>query len=208
MPRSLLGSSSSHAHQETTPKPSNVSDQPSVTKLLHRVANGDTAAEKALFPLVKNELYRIAKRHMADQGADHTLQATALVDQAFMQLCRAEQGWSDRSHFAKVAARAMRHILVDHARAKGRQRRKAPGERLGLDHLVEALETRAGDPVGLHEALQELEACEPHLVRLVELRFFGGYSMPEVAELLERPLRTVERDWTFTKAWLRKELDA
>jgi RNA polymerase sigma-70 factor (ECF subfamily) len=152
------------------------------------------------------ELRRIAARYLSAERPDHTLQPTALVNEAFVRLDASESGFADRRHFIAAAARAMRNILVDHARARGAQKRGA-GKRVALD--VEAAgvdDGRGADVIALDEALGRLEALHPRQARIVELRFFGGLTGTEIGVLLEVSERTVERDWVVARAWLRREL--
>lgn len=153
------------------------------------------------------ELRRIAARYLATERPDHTLQPTALVNEAFVRLDASSAArFADRRHFVAAAARAMRNILVDHARARGAQKRGA-GKRVALD--VEAAgvdDGRGADVVALDEALERLEALHPRQARIVELRFFAGLTGAETAALLDVSERTVERDWVVARAWLRREL--
>ena len=184
------------------------SEGETVTRLLRRWHEGDVAAADALLPLVYEQLHGLARRYMRHQRADHTLQATALVHEAWLKVAStADADWQHRRHFIGVAARAMRSVLTDHARSRGRHKRTAAAERVPLDDLVEELEERAHDLVALDEALARLAEHEPHLVRLVELRFFGGLTMPEIAEALERSLRSIERDWRDARTLLRGAIE-
>lgn len=152
------------------------------------------------------ELRRIAARYLSAERPDHTLQPTALVNEAFVRLDAGASAFADRKHFIAAAARAMRNILVDHARARGAQKRGA-GRRVALD--VEAAgvdEGHGADVVVLDEALGRLETLHPRQARIVEMRFFGGLTNAETATLLDVSERTVERDWIVARAWLRREL--
>lgn len=179
----------------------------SVTIWLQRLKDGDQGAVDKLFPLIYEELHRLARRSMGGQRPDHTLQATALVNEAYIRLFRDNcPDWRDRNHFMAFAARAMRSILVDHARSKNRVKRKPGGERVALDDLTESYEEHAFDLVGLDDALRKLAEIDETAVRMVELRFFGGLSMKETAEILKLSPRTLEREWQAAKAWLRREM--
>ena len=178
-----------------------------LTQVLERVRAGEPDAARELWRLVHGELHGLAARHLRGQRPGHTLQATALLNEAYLRLFGGgEADFQHRRHFFSVASRAMRSILVDHARARGREKRTAPGERVPLDDLVASYEERSADLVALGEALEELEAVDGRLVQLVELRFFGGRSMPEAAELLGLSLRTAEREWHAARAWLQRRL--
>lgn len=173
-----------------------------VTVLLGRLHAGDAAAEDALIPLVYDELYRIARSQMADQPAHHTLGATALVNEAYVRLAGGATAWESRRHFLRVAARAMRSILVDHARKKHALKRGGPREPLPLDEWCAAYEQRSTDLVELDDALERLARRDEQLARIVELRFFGGLETKDIARVLECSTRTVERGWSTARSWL------
>ena len=178
-----------------------------VTRLLGDLRDGRDGAAEALFELVYDELYRQARWQMQKQPGGHTLQATALVNEAYVKLLgRKQSTWQNRSHFLAVAAKAMRSILVDHARGKQRQKRKAGEHRIPLDYAVEAFEVKARDLVALDDALERLGEMDPQLAKVVELRFFGNMTVPEVAEVLGVSTRTVERNWAAARAWLHGEI--
>ena len=180
---------------------------PTVTRLLQRLNAGEEGAAEDLLQLLYQELHRRAARYMRSQPADHTLQPTALVNEAYMRLLGSGQTpWADRNHFLSVAAKAMRSVLVDHARARGRDKRRAPGLQVPLDNLVASHEKRALDLLALDEALRRLAEFDPDMAYAVELRFFGGLTVDEVARILEVPKRTFERNWTATRAWLFAEM--
>jgi RNA polymerase sigma-70 factor (ECF subfamily) len=178
-----------------------------VTQLLDAVAGGSKSAAGELLPLVYGELRRLAAAYLRGERADHTLQATALVHEAYLKLAdtRAAE-WQDRAHFFAVAAQAMRRILVDHARAHGTIKRGGGGgekQATRLDAAVALIQERAIDLEALDEALVRLAEIDAQKARIVELRFFGGMSVEEAAEVLGVSSRTVERDWTMARAWLR-----
>ncbi|HPF37705.1 MAG TPA: sigma-70 family RNA polymerase sigma factor [Phycisphaerae bacterium] len=179
-----------------------------VTQLLEAASSGNSEAVDQLLPLVYDELRRIASDYLSRERSDHTLQPTALVHEAYLRLVNQRTaGWNDRAQFFGVAAKAMRRILVDRARMhKAAKRGGASARKLELDEAVASFEERALDLVALDEALKKLAEFDERKARVVELRFFGGLSAPEAAKVLNCPLRTIERDWTTAKAWLRAEI--
>jgi len=179
-----------------------------VTRLLEQVQTGNQLAKEELLPILYEELHAIAQRFMRGQNPGHTLQTTALVNEALLKIFKDDPGsWETRAHFLGFAAHAMRSILVDHARSKGRIKRSPAGQRVPLDELVATYEERSIDLVALDEALEQMAAFDPRMVRLVELRFFGGRTMAETAEILGVPMRTAEREWKTARAWLKVELE-
>ena len=182
-----------------------------ITLLLHRMRDGDADARERLFPLLYDELRGVAQRFMARERAAHTLQPTALVNEAYVKITGAAEpggpGYVDRDHFLNVAAQAMRRVLVDHARARRTEKRGEGRETAPLDHPVAELEKSITDLVALDEALNDLEAIDAPLARMVELRFFAGLDTTETARVLGTSKRTVERGWTTARAWLRARLD-
>jgi RNA polymerase sigma factor (TIGR02999 family) len=174
-----------------------------ITRLLADWQGGDPAALEKLTPLVYAELRRIARRQMRDERARHTLQATALVNEAFLRLGGSEgAGWRDRSHFYAVCAQVMRHVLIDHARAHTREKRGGGAVRVELDEASVMDGRGAAELVALDEALRGLEEVDPRKARVVELRYFGGLSIEETAEVLGVSPTTVRREWRRAKAWL------
>jgi RNA polymerase sigma factor (TIGR02999 family) len=174
-----------------------------VTRLLADWGRGDRSALDKLFPLVHAELRRIAKRQMSQERAGHTLQATALVNEAYLKLAGQEGfEWHDRAHFYAVCAQVMRHILIDHARGHARDKRGGGAIQVSLNEVAVMPAEQAGDFVALDEALRALEAIDPQKGRIVELRYFGGLSIEETAEVLKISPRTVRREWQRAKAWL------
>ena len=170
---------------------------------------GDDAALDRLVPLVHAELRRIAGRCMAGQRRGHSLQATALVNEAYMRLIDVQQvKWQDRAHFLAMAARLMRRILVDYARSKGYQKRGGGAIKVTFDELALAGPEPALNLVALDDALEELAKIDERKSRVVELRFFGGLSVEETASALKVSVDTVMRDWKVAKAWLLRELGA
>ena len=178
--------------------------QSSISQLLERVQADDVEAREVLYRVLFEDLRSRASSYMKSQPSAHTLQASALVNEAFLRLARPRaEAFQGRAHFMASASRAMRHVLVDHARRR-RQRRRAPEPlEVPLDQLVETFEESACDLEALEVALGELEQRDPVMAEAVQLRFFGGLPMPEVARMLELSLRTFERRWQATRAWLR-----
>jgi RNA polymerase sigma factor (TIGR02999 family) len=175
-----------------------------VTQLLIKWSKGDKAALDELMPVVHSELRRLARRYMARERPGHTLQTTALINEAYLRLVD-QQGveWQDRTHFFAVAAQVMRHILVDHARKYQSDKRGAGAQKIPLDDLVVANQQRAAELVTLDEALDDLAALDPRQSQIVELRFFGGLTVEETAEVMKIAPITVMREWRTAKAWLR-----
>jgi RNA polymerase sigma factor (TIGR02999 family) len=168
---------------------------------------GEASAFDRLVPLVHAELRRLARRYMRRERSGHTLQATALINEAYVRLIEGKQvRWQNRAHFFAVAARMMRRILVDSARARGNAKRGGDVQRVALDQVVLVSPQVGEDLVALDEALQKLEIAHPRKSRVVELKFFGGLNLDEVAEALQISRDTVKRDWRFAKLWLLREL--
>lgn len=174
-----------------------------VTRLLDDWSKGDRSALEKLFPVVHSELRRIARYQMSHERPGHTLQATALVNEAYLKLAGQEQfEWHDRAHFYAVCAQVMRHILIDHARAHARDKRGGGAIQVSLSEVAVMGAEQAGDFVALDEALRALEVVDPQKGRIVELRYFAGLSIDETAEVLKISPRTVRREWRRAKAWL------
>jgi len=178
-----------------------------VTALLQAWADGDQSALGALLPLVEQELRRLARHYMRGERPGHTLQPTALVNEAYLRLVGvAHVRWQNRAHFLAVAARTMRRILVDLARAKGYQKRGGRAPVVPLDDVDIAAPALAPNLVALHDALEALADVDARKAQVVELRYFGGLTVKETAEVLDVSPETVMRDWTFAAAWLLREL--
>jgi RNA polymerase sigma factor (TIGR02999 family) len=178
-----------------------------VTKLLKDWTGGDQTAADKLMPLVYEELRRLAHQYMRREKAGHTLQTTALVNEAYMRLVdQSKIQWESRAHFFGIAARLMRQILVDEARRKNFAKRGGDAIRVSLDSANAVAQEQSANVMALDEALKTLEQTDPRKSRIVELRFFGGMSIEETAEALKVSPGTVMRDWTFARAWLRKEM--
>jgi len=174
-----------------------------VTQLLADWGKGDRSALDKLFPLVHAELRRIAQRQMNQERAGHTLQATALVNEAYLKLVgQQELEWQNRAHFFAVCAQMMRHILIDHARAHARDKRGGGAIQVSLNDVAALAEDQASYFLALDEALRLLESLDPQKGKIVELRYFGGLSIEETAEVLNISPRTVRREWQRSKAWL------
>jgi RNA polymerase sigma-70 factor, ECF subfamily len=183
------------------------SESHEVTDLLALVGAGDPSAADRLLSVVYAELRSLAASHMRRERPDHTLQATALVHEAWMRLVNERTvTWKNRSHFFGIATQAMRRVLLDHARSRGRRKRTA-GERVELGDVADPIDHDALDVIAVDEALQRLEALDPRAAKVVELRFFGGLSVEETAEVLEIGTATVKRDWSFARAFLQRALD-
>src|SRR3954471_1158220 len=179
-----------------------------VTELLRAWSDGNEAVLEQLVPLVEAELRRLARMYMARERRDHTLQTTALVNEAFVRLVDAKGlRWQDRSHFLGISARLMRRVLVDHARARGYQKRGGDAQRVTFtDGLMVAPESSL-HLVDLDRALEALAAVDERKAKVVELRFFGGLSVEETADILHVSNDTIKRDWRLAKLWLLRELD-
>jgi RNA polymerase sigma factor (TIGR02999 family) len=179
-----------------------------VTRLLVAWSNGDQAALEQLTPLVYSELHRLAHRYLGRERKGHTLQTTALVHEAYLRLIdQKEVRWQNRAHFFAIAAQMMRRILVDYARSRSVAKRGGGAQQVSLDEAMEVSDERAADVIALDEALKSLSDLDQRKGRIIELRFFGGLSIEETAEVLGVSPGTVMRDWTFAKAWLQREIN-
>jgi RNA polymerase sigma factor (TIGR02999 family) len=180
-----------------------------VTQLLHAWSEGEPQALDRLTPLVYEELHRLARRHMAHERPGHTLQTTALVNEAYLELVDSVQAdWQNRAHFFAVCARVMRRILVDWARSRNMFKRGGGVHLVGLEDTFVGAQEPDAALVALDDALSALAECDARKARVVELRFFGGLSIEETAAVLRISEETVQRDWRFAKSWLRRELSA
>ena len=177
-----------------------------VTKLLRAWTHGDDRALSRLTPIVHNELRKIARRHLRGERSDHSLQATALVNEAYLRLvdCR-RMRWQNRAHFFAMSAQLMRRILVDHARRQN-LKRGAGFQKISLQDTVALGAPVAEDLVALDDALRDLARFDPRKARVIELRFFAGLSVEEIAEVLKISAVTVMRDWSTARAWLYREM--
>jgi RNA polymerase sigma factor (TIGR02999 family) len=178
-----------------------------VTQLLRAWSQGKDAALEELLPVVHQELRRLARRYMFGERPEHTLQATALVNEAYLRLVNSRQvNWQNRAHFFAISAQLMRRILVDYARTRGYQKRGGGVPKVTLDEALMGPQEKGHDLVALDDALKALGEVDPRKSKVVELRFFGGLSVDETAEVLKVSPDTVLRDWRLAKAWLAREM--
>jgi RNA polymerase sigma factor (TIGR02999 family) len=181
----------------------------SVTQLLIDWSNGDQAARDQLMSVVYEELHRLARRYMQRESPGHTLQTSALVNEAFIRLVdQRNVHWQNRAHFYGIAAQMMRRILVDYARGRNYAKRGGGVHAITLDDGLVVSAERSAEVVAVHEALEELAKFDVRKGQIVELRFFGGLSIEETAEVLGVSPGTVMRDWTLSKAWLRRQMSS
>jgi RNA polymerase sigma factor (TIGR02999 family) len=179
-----------------------------VTQLLADWSQGDDAALTRLTPLVYEELRRLAHHHMVGQRPDHTLQTTALVNEAYLRLAgQTNPSWQDRAHFFAVAARAMRQILVNYAESLRTQKRGGGALKVELNEAAIVSPEQLKEIADVHEALERLATVDSRKARVVELKYFAGLSHNEIAEVMKTSVITIRRDWAFAKAWLHKELN-
>jgi len=187
----------------TTPS----STRQEVTQLLGDWSRGDEGALEKLLPLVQPELHRLAHHYMSRERAGHTLQTTAILNEAYLRLVENTQPpWQNRTRFVAATAQLMRRIMVDHARERQSLKRGGGALRVTLDEAAWVTETRSAELLALDEALESLAAQDPRKNQIVELRYFGGLTVAETAEFLKLSPRTVEREWTMAKAWLCRAL--
>ena len=187
----------------TTPS----SAQQEVTQLLGDWSGGDEGALDKLIPLVQPELHRLAHHYMSRERAGHTLQTTAILNEAYLRMVdNTKPLWQNRTHFVAAAAQLMRRIMVDHARERYSLKRGGGALKVTLDEAALVTETRSQELLDLDEALERLAAQDARKSQIVELRYFGGLTVEETAEFLKMSQRTVEREWTAAKAWLYREL--
>jgi RNA polymerase sigma factor (TIGR02999 family) len=180
-----------------------------VTELLRQCRGGRRDAVDRVFPLIYDELQRIARGQLKRERADHTLSTTALVHEAYIRLVDVTRmDWRDRVHFLSMAARAMRRILIDHARRRRAERRGGGAQPVTLDEAMAIVDVKPEALVSLDDALKRLAALNPRLVRVVECRYFGGMTEDETAQALEVTSRTVRRDWIKARGWLRQALES
>jgi RNA polymerase sigma factor (TIGR02999 family) len=182
-------------------------DSGDITLLLQRMSSGDSAAEDELLPHVYTELRRIASRHLAKEHNANTLQATALVHEAYLRLSHdSAANFQNRAHFFAISSRIMRRILIENARHRGRVKRGAAAIHVPLDESVAVGEESDEIILAVHEALERLESLAPRQARIIEMRFFAGLDVAEIAEVMRISVRTVHREWTQARAWLYGEL--
>ncbi|HVN79584.1 MAG TPA: sigma-70 family RNA polymerase sigma factor [Terriglobia bacterium] len=177
-----------------------------VTQLLQAWSQGETSALEKLTPLVYKELHRLAHRYMSFENPGHTLQTTALVNEAYLRLVSNRASWQNRAHFFAISAQLMRQILVDFARSRHQWKRGGKVQRVSLDEAMVSAEEAGADLVALDDALKALAVVDPRKSRVVELRFFGGLSIEETAQVLKISDLTVSRDWKLAKLWLLRKM--
>jgi RNA polymerase sigma-70 factor (ECF subfamily) len=182
------------------------SDSGQVTQLLKAMHAGDAQAAESLLPLVYAELHRLAKAYMRRERPDHTLQATALINEAYLRLVGEDIDWNSRSHFIGLAAHVMRRVLVDYARAHNAEQRGGALQRVEMQDELAISPEQLDEVEHLDEALKKLEKENPRQARVVELRYFGGLSVEEIGALLQIAPRSVKRDWALARIWLFREL--
>jgi len=184
-----------------------VCSQHQITQLLEQWGGGDQQALEKLTPLVYAELHRLASRHLRRERADHTLQSTALVNEAYLKLVGQHSiRWQNRAHFFGIAAQLIRRILVDYARTRLAEKRGSNAPKLSLEDVLESPAARDLDLVALDDALEDLAKIDARQSRVVELRFFAGLSVEETAEVMQMSPATVKREWTVAKAWLFRQI--
>lgn len=178
-----------------------------ITQLLIAWTRGDQRARDELMPLIYNELRRLARAHLRRERVNHTLQPTALVHEAFLRLIdQSKVNWQNRAHFFGAAARLMRQILINHAEARRAAKRGGEAERISLNDVDQFTVEPGLDLVALNEAMERLEQIDPPQSRIVELRYFSGLTIEEIAEVMGISPATVKREWSTARAWLRREL--
>ncbi len=177
-----------------------------VTELLQAMRAGDEKATAHLLPLVYNELHRLAKSYMRRERQDHTLQATALVNEAYLKLAHGDVNWANREHFIGVAAHVMRRVLVDYARQHRAEMRGGARKRVELEEGLAITAEHIDDVLMVDQLLERLKVERPRQARVVELRYFGGLSFEQIAPLLEVSARSVKRDWTLARLWLFQQM--
>ncbi len=182
-------------------------DDGQVTLLLKAMKTGDETAADKLLPLVYTELHRLARAYMRRERSDHTLQPTALINEAYLRLAGENVDWQSRQHFIGVAANVMRRLLVDHARAHNALIRAGGQHRVEMDDGLVITNERSREVLALHDCLGELEKINPRQAKVVELRYFGGFSVEEIAEILKMSPRSVKRDWALARISLLKQME-
>jgi RNA polymerase sigma factor (TIGR02999 family) len=182
------------------------SEQADTTQLLKAMKDGDPSAADRLLPLVYAELHRLATSYMRRERQDHTLQPTALINEAYLRLAKGDLSWQNRQHFIGVAANVMRQVLVDYARAHNAEMRGGRLQRVELEDGLAISAERTDEVLSLDEALHRLAELNPRQARVVELRYFGGLSIEQIAAVLDLAPRSIKRDWALARIWLFKEL--
>lgn len=181
-------------------------DQDQVTQLLKAMRAGDSKAADSLLPLVYRELHRLAQSYMRRERPEHTLQTTALINEAYLRLAQDAADWNNREHFIGIAAQVMRRVLVDYARSHNAQQRAGGLKRVEMHEELAISPERLDEVIALDEALVRLAEKNPRQAQVVELRYFGGLSVEQIAAVLEIAPRSVKRDWSLARIWLFREL--
>lgn len=182
-------------------------DEIDVAESLNEMANGRESEAERLMPLVYDQMRALARSLLNQEVPGHTLQPTALVNEAYLKLADQNRvSWKGKTHFFAIGAKVMRRILVDHARGRKRQKRGGGMRRISLDEELRVSSRNDEDVLAIEDALTRLDTLDPRQAKIIELRFFGGLTVEEVAEVLRVSKRTVESDWTMARAWLRREL--
>jgi len=177
-----------------------------ITQLLAEWRDGDQSALDELYPLVYDELHRLARRYMSRERKGHTLQTTALINEAYVRLAGQKVDWANRSHFFAISAQIMRRILIDHARRHAYAKRGGGAQQVSLDEAAAVTPDQSGELIRLDEALKSLAEMDPRRSQVVELRYFGGLNNEEIAGVLNVSENTVTRDWNMARAWLYQQL--
>ena len=202
-----LGIANAVSSSAIIPHGSGMTPAGEITRLLTRISSGDKSAEEDLLPRVYLELHRLALAQLRSERPGHTLQATALVHEAYLRLCRpASVGWNDRIHFFRVAARLMRRVLIDYARQRNAVRRGSGNVRVCLDEGLVVSDSQLFLALEIDQVLQELSQKSPRMAQVVEMKFFGGLNDDEIAAALDLSEKTVQRDWLKARAWLHQQL--
>jgi RNA polymerase sigma factor (TIGR02999 family) len=178
----------------------------SITQLLAEWRDGNQSALDELYPLVYDELHRLARRYMSRERKGHTLQTTALINEAYVRLAGQKVNWANRSHFFAISAQIMRRILIDHARRHAYAKRGGGAQQVSLDEAATVTPDQSGELLRLDEALKSLAEMDPRRSQVVELRYFGGLNNEEIAGVLNVSENTVTRDWNMARAWLYQQL--
>ena len=203
----LCATTATQKHRSNIPQLTRPTHQHQITQLLAEWSDGNQAALDELYPLVYNELHRLARRYMSRERKGHTLQATALINEAYVRLVDQKNvHWANRSHFFAISAQIMRRILIDHARRHAYAKRGGGAQQVSLDDVAMVARDLSSDLVQLDEALKTLAKMDARRCHVVELRYFGGLSNEEIAGVLKVSENTVTRDWNLARAWLYQQL--